>query len=188
MALKRSHDYSPRCLECPTNFARRLEAARARSKRERDANVTGLDDSRTVTSPHPTATHEKALALNLDKRKYGTIAEIGAGQEVARWFFVVGGAAGTVAKTISAYDMAVSDAMYGRAPRYVSRERLQAMLAPPPSCAPGCRTRRWRAAKAPVVERTLAARAAASISGARRHGLPSGGPAIHVAPSDGHCA
>jgi len=77
---------------------------------------------------HPTATHEKALALNLDKRKYGTIAEIGAGQEVARWFFVVGGAAGTVAKTISAYDMAVSDAMYGHAPRYVSRQRLQAML------------------------------------------------------------
>src|SRR5262245_54873512 len=77
---------------------------------------------------HPTATHEKALSLNLDKAKYGTIAEIGAGQEVARWFFVVGGAAGTVAKTISAYDMAVSDAMYGRAPRYVSRERLQAML------------------------------------------------------------
>jgi hypothetical protein len=90
--------------------------------------MTGLDDSRTVTSPHPTATHEKARALNLDKSKYGTIAEIGAGQEVARWFFAVGGAAGTVAKTISAYDMAVSDAMYGRAPRYVSRERLQAML------------------------------------------------------------
>jgi len=77
---------------------------------------------------HPTATHEKALALNFDKSKYGTIAEIGAGQEVARWFFVVGGAAGTVAKTISAYDMAVSDSLYGRAPRYVSRQRLQAML------------------------------------------------------------
>lgn len=77
---------------------------------------------------HPTATHEKALALNFDKSKYGTIAEIGAGQEVARWFFVVGGAAGTVAKTISAYDMAVSDAIYGHAPRYVSRQRLQAML------------------------------------------------------------
>jgi hypothetical protein len=41
--------------------------------------MTGLDDSRTVTSPHPTATHEKARALNLDKSKYGTIAEIGAG-------------------------------------------------------------------------------------------------------------
>ena len=80
------------------------------------ANMTVLDDNRTVMSTHPTATHEKALALNLDKSKYGTIAEIGAGQEVARWFFVVGGAAGTVAKTISAYDMAVSDAMYGPAP------------------------------------------------------------------------
>jgi hypothetical protein len=77
---------------------------------------------------HPTSTGQKALALNLDRSKYGTIAEIGAGQEVARWFFVVGGAAGTVAKTISAYDMAVSDGIYGRAPRYVSRQRLQAML------------------------------------------------------------
>jgi hypothetical protein len=76
----------------------------------------------------PTSTRQKALSLNLDKSKYGTIAEIGAGQEVARWFFVVGGAAGTVAKTISAYDMAVSDAIYGQAPRYVSRQRLQAML------------------------------------------------------------
>src|SRR5262245_5395191 len=86
-----------------------------------------LDDN-LATAEHPTSTREKALALNFDKSKYGTIAEIGAGQEVARWFFVVGGAAGTVAKTISAYDMAVSDSMYGRAPRYVSRQRLQAML------------------------------------------------------------
>jgi hypothetical protein len=77
---------------------------------------------------HPTGTRQKALALNLDKSTYGTIAEIGAGQEVARWFFLVGGAAGTVAKSISAYDMAVSDSIYGHAPRYVSRQRLQAML------------------------------------------------------------
>jgi hypothetical protein len=76
----------------------------------------------------PTGTRQKALALNLDKSKYGTIAEIGAGQEVARWFFLVGGAAGTIAKSVSAYDMAVSDAMYGSAQRYVSRPRLQAML------------------------------------------------------------
>src|SRR6266851_3326053 len=75
-----------------------------------------------------TGSHQKALHINLDPSKYGTFAEIGAGQEVARWFFVVGGAAGTVAKTISAYDMAVSDAIYGEAPRYVSRQRLQAML------------------------------------------------------------
>ena len=50
-----------------------------------------------------TGTRQKALALNLDAKTYGTFAEIGAGQEVARWFFSVGGAAGTVAKTISAY-------------------------------------------------------------------------------------
>lgn len=73
-------------------------------------------------------TDQKALQINIDKFKYGTFAEIGAGQEVARWFFRVGGAAGTVAKTISAYDMTVSDAIYGPADRYVSRQRLSAML------------------------------------------------------------
>ena len=73
-------------------------------------------------------THQKALRINLDPRWYGTVAEIGAGQEVARWFFRAGGAAGTVAKTISAYDMAVSDAVYGKSGRYVSMPRLQAML------------------------------------------------------------
>jgi hypothetical protein len=73
-------------------------------------------------------TLQKALRINLDPRWYGTIAEIGAGQEVARWFFRAGGAAGTVAKSISAYDMAVSDAVYGRSDRYVSMGRLQAML------------------------------------------------------------
>src|SRR5450432_771559 len=73
-------------------------------------------------------TNHKALQINLDATKYGTFAEIGAGQEVARRFFRVGGASGTVAKTISAYDMAISDAIYGPAERYVSRKRLQAML------------------------------------------------------------
>src|SRR5580698_7494622 len=73
-------------------------------------------------------TRQKALALNLDATKYGTFAEIGGGQEVSRWFFSVGGAAGTVAKSISAYDMAVSDGLYGHATRYVSRQRLEAML------------------------------------------------------------
>ncbi len=73
-------------------------------------------------------TQQKALRINLDPRWYGTVAEIGAGQEVARWFFRVGGAAGTIAKSISAYDMAVSDAVYGKSGRYVSMERLQAML------------------------------------------------------------
>src|SRR5712671_8200538 len=75
-----------------------------------------------------TDTHSKALRINLDPRWYGTFAEIGAGQEVVRWFFRVGGAAGTVAKSMSAYDMKVSDAIYGHAERYVSRGRLQAML------------------------------------------------------------
>jgi hypothetical protein len=74
------------------------------------------------------STHDKALGINIDGARYGTFAEIGAGQEVARWFFHVGGAAATIAKTMSAYDMAVSDAVYGAAKRYVSRQRLQSML------------------------------------------------------------
>jgi hypothetical protein len=73
-------------------------------------------------------TDKKAFQINLDAKKYGTFAEIGAGQEVARRFFHVGGAAGTVAKTMSAYDMTFSDAIYGPAQRYVSRDRLQTML------------------------------------------------------------
>jgi len=74
------------------------------------------------------ATDEKALRINLDAARYGTFAEVGAGQEVARRFFRVGGAAGTIAKTMSAYDMTFSDAIYGPANRYVSRLRLQKML------------------------------------------------------------
>jgi hypothetical protein len=58
-------------------------------------------------------TRQKALAVNLDARTYGTFAEIGAGQEVARWFFAAGAAAGTIAKSISAHDMKVSDGLYG---------------------------------------------------------------------------
>jgi hypothetical protein len=73
-------------------------------------------------------TNRKALTVNLDEQKYGTFAEIGAGQEVARVFFQAGGAAGTVAKSMSAYDMTFSDSIYGKAPRYVSRERLVTML------------------------------------------------------------
>ena len=73
-------------------------------------------------------THQKALQINLDPSKYGTFAEIGAGQEVARWFFRVGGASGTIAKSMSAYDMIISDAIYGHADRYVSRQRLETML------------------------------------------------------------
>jgi hypothetical protein len=73
-------------------------------------------------------THGKALSLNLDPTVFGSFAEIGAGQEVARWFLLVGGASGTVAKTISAYDKEVSDQLYGAGTRYVSKQRMQAML------------------------------------------------------------
>src|SRR5271170_7937256 len=73
-------------------------------------------------------TTQKALTINLDVAMYGTFAEIGAGQEVAREFFHAGGASGTIAKSISAYDMVFSDAIYGKTARYVSRERLKLML------------------------------------------------------------
>ncbi len=73
-------------------------------------------------------TNRKALTINLDGTYYGTIAEIGAGQEVARIFFQAGSASGSIAKTMSAYDMTFSDSIYGKAPRYVSRERLLTML------------------------------------------------------------
>jgi hypothetical protein len=74
------------------------------------------------------STHRKALAINLDATKYGTFAEIGAGQEVARWFFHVGHASATVAKSMSAYDMVISDIVYGPTDHYVSRARLESML------------------------------------------------------------
>jgi hypothetical protein len=81
-----------------------------------------------MTGDNGSGTHQKALKINLDSLTFGSFAEIGAGQEVARWFFSVGGAARTVAKSISAYDMAVSDSLYGSTKRYVSRQRLEAML------------------------------------------------------------
>ncbi len=74
------------------------------------------------------STNQKAVEINLDDSKYGTFAEIGAGQEVARWFFRVGGASGTIAKAMSAYDMKFSDAIYGPCERYVSRPRVESML------------------------------------------------------------
>ena len=81
-----------------------------------------------MASTEKVNTHQKALRINLDPTSYGSFAEIGAGQEVARWFLVVGGASGTVAKSISAYDKEVSDGLYGIGARYVSKERLEAML------------------------------------------------------------
>ena len=83
-----------------------------------------LDDTKTAASK----THSKALAINLDPTIYGTFAEIGAGQDVAQWFLLVGAASGTVAQTICAYDKAFSDERYGKGTRYVSRERLLSML------------------------------------------------------------
>jgi hypothetical protein len=82
----------------------------------------------TPARPQSTDIHAKALAINLEDSYYGTFAEIGAGQEVARWFLSVGAASGTVAQAISAYDKMVSDDTYGAGTRYVSRERLLAML------------------------------------------------------------
>jgi hypothetical protein len=80
------------------------------------------------TPQHFTDIHAKALAINLEASYYGTFAEIGAGQEVARWFLSAGAASGTVAQAISAYDKTVSDNLYGAGTRYVSKERLLAML------------------------------------------------------------
>lgn len=103
-------------------------------KRRARASALSTDATPRATTPAvraPSAglsTGEKALALNLDAGIYGSFAEIGAGQEVGRWFFRVGGAAGTIAKTMSAYDKQVSDAIYGTAQRYVSSGRLLAML------------------------------------------------------------
>lgn len=81
-----------------------------------------MDDYRKLT------TQEKALQINLDRSIYGSFAEIGAGQEVAANFFKAGGASGTIAKTISAYDMKFSDAIYGQCERYVCEDRLIRML------------------------------------------------------------
>ncbi len=77
---------------------------------------------------HDLSPLKKARHVNMDPDFYGTFAEIGAGQEVARYFFLAGRASQTIAKTMSAYDMTFSDAIYGRTSRYVSEERLLKML------------------------------------------------------------
>ena len=76
------------------------------------------------------STKDKALRINLNENIYGTFSEIGAGQEVARHFFRAGGASGTIAKTMSAYDKGFSDAIYGieNDLRYVTESRLTKML------------------------------------------------------------
>jgi hypothetical protein len=90
----------------------------------------GIDQTAVPTAGSlPTlSTQEKAYKINLDASKYGTFAEIGAGQEVARWFFHAGHASSTVAKSMSAYDMVISDILYGATDHYVSRARLESML------------------------------------------------------------
>lgn len=81
-----------------------------------------MDKFRTPT------TKEKALAINLDNSIYGSFSEIGAGQEVAGNFFSAGGASGTIAHSTSAYDMKISDSIYGSTNRYVAENRLHQML------------------------------------------------------------
>jgi hypothetical protein len=97
------------------------DAARLLGDRARERSLT-------VPATEKLDTHHKALTLNLDASAFGSFAEIGAGQEVSHWFFVVGGASATVAKTICAYDKEVSDDLYGSGTRYVSRQRMEAML------------------------------------------------------------
>ncbi|MBI1185149.1 TonB-dependent receptor [bacterium] len=81
-----------------------------------------MDKYRTLTLK------EKALSINLDSKIYGSFSEIGAGQEVAANFFQAGGASGTIAHSTSAYDMKISDSLYGEARRYVCEDRLVTML------------------------------------------------------------
>jgi len=81
-----------------------------------------------MTEEKRQTTEEKALRINLTRDMYGCFAEIGAGQEVAANFFRAGGSSGTIAYSQSAYDMKVSDSMYGEASRYVCEERLITML------------------------------------------------------------
>ena len=82
------------------------------------------------TKRHILKHEQKALNINLNKQIYGTFAEIGAGQEVARNFFQAGAAVGTIAKTMSAYDKTYSDSIYGpeKSGRYVCESRLYKML------------------------------------------------------------
>ena len=96
---------------------------RLRAPQTKIAKVAGFHiHTQKMSEPSPSellTTNRKALSVNLDSSRYGTFAEIGAGQETARIFFQAGGAAGTIAKTISAYDMTFSDEIYGKADRYV---------------------------------------------------------------------
>ena len=92
------------------------------------SEILAVDEIKLERRRNRKITQEKALALNLDNTIYGTVVEIGAGQETARQFFAAGAAAGSIAKTMSAYDMKVSDDIYGKVGRYVSRERCEQMM------------------------------------------------------------
>ncbi len=93
-----------------------------------NCSIFTCDLTDTMEEVKKLSTQEKALRINLSKSIYGSFAEIGAGQEVAANFFKVGGASGTIAKTMSAYDMKFSDAIYGVGDRYVCEDRLIRML------------------------------------------------------------
>jgi len=104
---------------------RRLEIVHLFKGRQNGINRKALDSNRVVLSGK-----QKALRINLNQDLYGTFAEIGAGQEVVRHFFRAGGASGTIAKAISAYDKDFSDAIYGEEDnsRYVCESRVNKML------------------------------------------------------------
>jgi hypothetical protein len=103
-------------------------------------------------------TYNKALSINLDTSIFGAFAEIGAGQETSRWFLRVGAASGTVAKTISAYDKVVSDDLYGAGGRYVSKERLEAILGAEWLALQRQLADRWTSTRAFVFANTVSAR------------------------------
>jgi hypothetical protein len=106
-------------------FSSRREQQRARKQKKRNV---AMCDALMTNDGIPVTPVDRALAVNLSPDFYGSFAEIGAGQEVSRWFLRAGAAAGTVARTVSAYDMQMSDMMYGAAKRYVTRERMDQML------------------------------------------------------------
>mmetsp|Transcript_70931 Transcript_70931/g.122954 ORF Transcript_70931/g.122954 Transcript_70931/m.122954 type:complete len:579 (-) Transcript_70931:199-1935(-) len=119
-------------IRAPARLGRRVNPTLHRSLLPRLASSIPHDRStpefkRKKADGIPTTTAARALAVNLDDDFYGSFAEIGAGQEVSRTFLRVGGAKGTVARSVSAYDMQMSDKMYGAASRYVTKERMLQM-------------------------------------------------------------
>lgn len=110
-----------------TAIALALAAARRRHRLSSKRRVS-LHSSSSEAAIDLTSVRERTLRVNLDDSFYGSFAEIGAGQEVSRWFLRAGAAAGTVARSVSAYDMQMSDRMYGTSKRYVTRERLIQMM------------------------------------------------------------